>query len=65
MTVATDMEIDMTDPFVRASMAQTMMRDFNRLREAIRSHDSVKAEAAFDKCERWIDQLEVKTGCKE
>lgn len=46
-------------PFITAARAQTMLRDFEKLRTAIRSHDSFSAEDAFDKCERWIDQLRV------
>lgn len=34
-----------------------MLRDFNRLRKAIRRHDSEATEAAWEKCERWVDQL--------
>lgn len=44
-------------PFVGAAKAQTMLRDFDRLRRAIREHDSFEAEAAWDRCERWVDQL--------
>ncbi|WP_181820597.1 hypothetical protein [Paracoccus versutus] len=44
-------------PFVQAAKAQTMLRDFDRLRRAIREHDSFEAEAAWDRCERWVDQL--------
>ncbi|MEI4473215.1 hypothetical protein [Frigidibacter sp. MR17.24] len=53
----------MTDqPFVDGARAQTMLRDFNRLRAAIRRHDSFAAEAAWDDCERWVDQLRPVTG---
>lgn len=48
--------------FVRPAMAETMLRDFNLHREAIRAHDSFAAEATWEKCERWIAQLDVKTG---
>ncbi|GEM_PF-6731413 len=44
-------------PFVHGANAQTMLRDFDRLRRAIREHDSFAAEAAWDDCERWVDQL--------
>lgn len=47
--------------FVRAAKTETMLRDFNRLRDAIRSHDTFATEAAWDNCERWVSQLEVKT----
>ena len=50
----------MTDnTFLTTARAQTMLRDFDRLRRAIRAHDSLATEDAFDHCERWIDQLRV------
>lgn len=45
----------MSEPFVNVARAQTMLRDFDRLRAAIRSHDTEATEAAWDKCERWVD----------
>lgn len=33
----------------------TITRDFDRLREAIRSHDSFATEEAWSKCERWLE----------
>jgi hypothetical protein len=56
-----DLRRELGHPFVNAARAQTMLRDFNRLREAIRAHDSFAAEAAWEKCERWIDQLRAVT----
>jgi len=47
--------------FLTASRAQTMLRDIDKLRQAIRAHDSFAAEDAFEKCERWFSQLEVKS----
>lgn len=42
-------------PFLRVSRTQTMLRDFDRLRRAIRQdHDIEAAEAALDQCERWF-----------
>ncbi|MCD1619181.1 hypothetical protein K7H20_14010 [Salipiger manganoxidans] len=41
-------------PFVRAARTQTMLRDFDRLRLAIRDHDTEATEAAWDQCERWV-----------
>lgn len=35
----------------------TIRRDLNRLRKAIRSHDSEATEEAWDKCERWLEAL--------
>lgn len=49
-------------PFLGAAKAQTMLRDFDRLRTAIRAHDSFAVEAAWEKCERWVDQLRPVTG---
>jgi len=49
-------------PFVNAARAQTMLRDFDRLRKAVRDHDPFAADAAFDRCERWIDQLQPNKG---
>lgn len=47
--------------FVGAAKAQTMLRDFNKLRDAIRSHDAEATEAAFEKCERWISCIDPNT----
>lgn len=44
-------------PFVRAAKVETMRRDFNRLRKAIRAHDHEATEEAWEMCERWVDQL--------
>ncbi|UWR36184.1 hypothetical protein [Sulfitobacter sp. W074] len=35
----------------------TIRRDFNELRSAIRRHDSFAAEAAWEKCERWMEAI--------
>lgn len=32
----------------------TIIRDFNDLRKAIRSHDTEATEAAWERCERWL-----------
>ena len=37
-----------------AARIQTVQRDFNALRAAIRAHDSEAAETAWDRCERWL-----------
>lgn len=37
-----------------ATRIETVQRDFNALRAAIRAHDSFAAEAAWDRCERWL-----------
>lgn len=39
------------------TLTQRMWRDFERLRRAIRSHDSFAAEAAWEDCEQWVSQL--------
>lgn len=44
--------IDVTH-FGRAKLS-TIRRDFQALRRAIRSHDSMAAEDAWEKCERWL-----------
>ena len=47
----------MTDPdlFVGLARVETMLRDINRLRRAIRlEHDIEAALEALDKCERWF-----------
>jgi len=48
-------------PFVTAARTATMLSDLDRLRHAIRSHDTFATEAALEHCERWFDQLEVKS----
>ena len=48
----------MSGPFVSASRAQTMLRDFDRLRRAIRAGDIKEADEALDKCERWISCID-------
>ena len=48
----------MTDaPFVEASRIQTILKDFGELRRGIRSHDTFATEAAWEKCERWLEYL--------
>ena len=48
--------------FVQGARVETMLRDIGKLRRAIRTdHDIEAAEEALDKCERWFDQLEVKS----
>lgn len=54
----------MLEPFVNVSRAQTMLRDFNRLRRAIRKEFDIEAaEAALDRCERWFDLIDPNPGC--
>lgn len=38
----------------------TIRRDFGNLRTAIRAHDSFATEAAWEKCERWMEALPTK-----
>jgi hypothetical protein len=47
----------MAELFMQAARAETMLRDFDKLRRAIREHDSEATEEAWGKCERWVDQL--------
>lgn len=35
----------------------TVRRDFSRLRDAIRAHNPEATEAAWEKCERWLEAL--------
>lgn len=35
----------------------TIRKDFDDLRTAIRSHDTESIEAAWEKCERWLDMV--------
>ena len=44
-------------PFVDMARAQTMHRDFDRLRKAIASWDPEATEKAWEKCERWVSCL--------
>ena len=44
---------DLSDRYGRAKM-DTVQRDFDALRQAIRAHDAEATEAAWEKCERWI-----------
>jgi hypothetical protein len=37
----------------------TIIRDFNALRSAIRSHDPENTEAAWEKCERWLGAVQT------
>ena len=43
----------------------TVFRDFNRLRVAIRSHDTAAIEAAWLDCERWLDFVFGVVGWRE
>lgn len=43
----------------------TIIRDFNRLRVAIRSHDTAAIEAAWLNCERWLDFVFGVAGWRE
>ena len=44
---------DMTGRYGRTKM-ETVRRDFDALRKAIRSHNSEETEEAWERCERWI-----------
>lgn len=35
----------------------TIRRDFDKLRKAIQAHDSFATEAAWEKCERWMEAI--------
>ena len=48
----------MTDLFIGQARVETMRKDINRLRTAIRTeYDIIAAEEALDRCERWFDCL--------
>ena len=49
-------------PFIRPSRAQTMLRDFDRLRKAIRSEGTEAIQDAWDKCERWTSCIDPNAG---
>jgi hypothetical protein len=48
--------------FLQAAKVETMLRDFDRLRQAIRAHDSFATEEAWEKCERWVSLLPAQRG---
>ena len=53
----------MTDaPFTRAARAQTMLRDFEKLRRVIRSEGTPDIQDAWDKCERWVGLINPNEG---
>ncbi|MGR3825629.1 MAG: hypothetical protein ACU0A5_23895 [Salipiger marinus] len=41
----------------RGELVQTMLRDFDAHRRAIRAHDSEAAEDTWEACEQWVSQL--------
>jgi hypothetical protein len=45
--------------FVGTAKAQTLHRDFNALRRAIRAHDTFATEEAWERCERWIGCIQT------
>tara|TARA_R110002049_G_scaffold78122_5_gene199276 strand:- start:7179 stop:7382 length:204 start_codon:yes stop_codon:yes gene_type:complete len=47
----------MTQPRFGKVKYATIRRDFDELRSAIRKHDSFAAEAAWEKCERWMEAI--------
>ncbi len=44
---------DLPDRYGRTKM-ETVRRDFDALRKAIRAHNSEATEEAWERCERWI-----------
>lgn len=40
--------------FLGKAKVETFLKDFDRLRQAIRSHDTFEIESAWEKCERWV-----------
>lgn len=49
----------------RGELVQTMLRDFDAHRRAIRAHDSEVAEATWEACEQWVSQLSPETELKQ
>lgn len=47
----------MTEPRFGKVKYSTIRRDFDELRSAIRKHDSFATEAAWEKCERWMEAI--------
>lgn len=48
---------DLGKPRFGRTKFTTIYRDVNRLREAIRSHDALATEAAWEKVERWLPAI--------
>ena len=48
-------------PLVSPACAQTMLRDFEAHRKAVRSGDFTAIDQTWDRCERWVDQLRPDT----
>ena len=49
-----------TELFLGRAKAETIRRDFDRLRKAIRKWDAEETEKAWDKCERWLGCIHLK-----
>ncbi|MEM5541790.1 hypothetical protein WNY61_03475 [Sulfitobacter sp. AS92] len=47
----------MTEPRFGKVKYATIRRDFDELRSAIRKHNSFATEAAWEKCERWMEAI--------
>jgi hypothetical protein len=62
LTAALGETLHMEAPFMQAAKVQTMLRDFDKLRQAIRAHDSFATEEAWEKCERWVSLLPAPPG---
>ena len=48
-------------PFVHGAKVETMLRDWQRLRDAIRQHGTPEIQDAWDDCERWISAVTPET----
>lgn len=51
----------MLEGFLYQAKVETMARDFNELRRAIRAWNPEAAEAAWDRCERWLGAITPET----
>lgn len=54
----------MAEPLTHYGAARiaTVLRDFDRLREAIRNHEPEATEEAWLACERWLDLVYAVAG---
>lgn len=49
-----------TELFLGRAKAETIRRDFHKLRNSIRKWDAEETEKAWDKCERWLGCIQLK-----
>lgn len=49
-----------TELFLGRAKAETIRRDFNRLRKTIREWNPEETEKAWERCERWLGCIRLK-----